>query len=157
MKLDLTLSTDEAIALRRLAGDLGTEELPDAAQRRTTRRCPMILRPEGTRDLRMRAGGCKMTTFTDELIAASDDLDSLSEYELAALLRRAALRLDLATREDHKVTIQPAIMSIVQKLSDGAGITPGAAVNAILRDWLIGSGDMPVKLIDEDTETKGSA
>lgn len=58
--------------------------------------------------------GTKMTTFTDQLIAASDDLNSLSEHELAELLRRAALRLDLANRDDHQVTIDPAIMSIIQ-------------------------------------------
>lgn len=98
-----------------------------------------------------------MTNFTDELIAASDDLDSLSEHELAELLRRAALRLDHATREGHKVIIDSAIMSIIQKLADGTGKSPASAVNAILRDWLIGSGDMRANFIDEDTETKGSA
>lgn len=90
-------------------------------------------------------------TFADELLAGSED-ESLSRAELQQLLRRAALTLQEADPSagvlDRLAMINEARARRGEKL---------LGIDAILDDWSIAQGEMPVTDLDEDTETQGNA
>lgn len=100
----------------------------------------------------------KAITFTDQLLAVSEDLDSITAPELAIMLRRAALRLDTASfPAGEQTTIRADILVTVDKLAAENDLTREFMVAAILRDWLISHGQMAGAAIGKGAETKGSA
>ena len=85
-------------------------------------------------------------SLADQLLAASQD-ESLAA-ELRALLRRAAERISVAE-------LDAEYLELIREMNE-AGQQP-FGVNEVVKDWLIGSGRLPIDDLDEDTETKGNA
>lgn len=97
-----------------------------------------------------------MKSFSAKLLAASE-AEGLSADELRAWMRRAALRLEDLSPTGRAVEIEAELIDRLDSLAESSGIEPGLSINAIIRDWLIGHGYLPVHDLDEDTETAGSA
>lgn len=85
-------------------------------------------------------------SLADELLAACEDENLAAE--LRALLRRAAKRISEAE-------LDAEYLELIREMNE-TGQQP-FGVNEVVEDWLIGCGRLPLKEIDEDTETKGNA
>lgn len=94
-------------------------------------------------------------TFADRLLAAVTD-ESLPD-DVKSLLRRAALRLKAKKHTKNLVVLDTDIQVLVDRMARALGFDRSTTVNALLSDWLISHGHVVVELMDEDTETKGSA
>jgi hypothetical protein len=88
-------------------------------------------------------------SLADQLFVASND-DSLSEAELRAWMRRAAHRIEAADRPGSAVLVDADVLSALDELADDSRTDRTFTVNAILRDWLIQQGHLPLDELDEE-------
>jgi len=96
-----------------------------------------------------------LTTFADELLAASEDERLPSDIQ--GLLRRAALRLKAKKHTQNLVALDADVQGLIDQMARTSGADRSTTVNALLSDWLMSHGHVMVELMDENTETKGSA
>lgn len=92
-------------------------------------------------------------TFTSELSAAADRIADITEADLAALLRRAALMLANAPGP----VVEPDLAEALDSIAGEIGISRADLVGNILREWLERNAYLPVPYVEEDSETDGSA
>lgn len=86
--------------------------------------------------------------LVDQLRHAAAHVGELSRDELQALLLHAAERLS-------ETEMDAEYLALIREMNN-AGQEP-FGVNEVVKDWLVGQGQIPVLPIDEETETKGSA
>ena len=88
--------------------------------------------------------------FASQLLAAADEFDGMTEPEIKALLRRAALRVDNRTQEAGKTILIREIMAVMDDFAAEQKLSRDEAVNAALLDWAIGMGLIQVDDLDDE-------
>ncbi|MGX9118899.1 hypothetical protein ACWTU6_19865 [Mesorhizobium sp. BHbsci] len=92
-------------------------------------------------------------SFAEELESAADRIADISRADLQVILRRAALLL----RNVAGVPLEPAIADALDSIASEIGIGRSDLVQIVLHEWLETNAYLPVRTIDEETETNGSA
>ena len=92
-------------------------------------------------------------TFAEQLEAAANLVGDTPRAELQILLRRAALML----RNIEGVSLDPEWDDALNSVAGELGLSRGELIRAVIRDWLIANAYVPVHIIDEESETDGSA
>lgn len=92
-------------------------------------------------------------SFTDLLRETADALAVMPRHEVAALLRRAALRIENVAPIALDPLWDAALASVAEELCQ----TREDAIRTIVREWLISNAYVPAELIEEDGETVGNA
>ncbi|RJT32640.1 hypothetical protein D3227_26885 [Mesorhizobium waimense] len=88
-----------------------------------------------------------------ELESAADRIGDMSRADLQIILRRAALMLRNVTGVPLEPATEDALNSIAAEMKVGRSYL----IQVILREWLETNAYLPVREIDEDSETDGSA
>ncbi|RUU82819.1 hypothetical protein [Mesorhizobium sp. M7A.F.Ca.MR.362.00.0.0] len=93
------------------------------------------------------------STFADELQQASECIADVSRADLQILLRRAALML----RNVAGFPLEPATEDALNSIAAEMNIARSELIQIVLREWLGTNAYLPVRVIDEESETDGSA
>ncbi|MER8573499.1 MAG: hypothetical protein E5V66_16230 [Mesorhizobium sp.] len=88
-----------------------------------------------------------------ELESAADRIGDVSRADLQIILRRAALML----RNTTGVPLEPATEDALNSIAAEMKVGRSYLIQVILREWLETNAYLPVREIDEDSETDGSA
>ncbi|MER8753737.1 hypothetical protein NKH57_31865 [Mesorhizobium sp. M1050] len=91
-------------------------------------------------------------SFAEELESAADRIADITRAVLQVILRRAALLL----RNVAGVPLEPAIADALDSIATEMGIGR-SDLQIVLREWLETNAYLPVRTIDEESETNGSA
>lgn len=89
----------------------------------------------------------------DELDNASERIAEISRADLQIMLRRAALRL----RNTEGIVLDQEIDEAVDALAADLKMTRQDLLRTMIREWLEKGGYVPVRMLEEDGETDGSA
>lgn len=92
-------------------------------------------------------------SMADELGSAADRIADMSRPDLQIILRRAALML----RNVAGVPLEPATEDALDSIAAEMKISRSDLIQIVLREWLETNGYLPVRMIDEDSETDGNA
>ena len=90
-------------------------------------------------------------SIAEELESAADRV--VSRADLHIILRRAALML----RNVSGVPLEPATEDALNSIAAEMGISRSDLIQIVLREWLETNAYLPVRMIDEESETDGSA
>ncbi|TPJ52694.1 ribbon-helix-helix protein, CopG family [Mesorhizobium sp. B2-6-4] len=93
------------------------------------------------------------TSIAEELERAADRIADISRPDLQIILRRAALML----RNVAGVPLEPATDDALNSIAAEMKISRSDLIQIVLREWLETNAYLPVRQIDEDSETDGSA
>ncbi|MER8870555.1 hypothetical protein [Mesorhizobium sp. M0814] len=92
-------------------------------------------------------------SVVEELESAADRIADMSRADLQIILRRAALML----RNVAGVPLDPATADALDSIAAEMKIGRPDLIPIVLRDWLETNAYLPVRSIDEESETDGSA
>lgn len=92
-------------------------------------------------------------SIAKELESAADRIADMSRPDLQIILRRAALML----RNVAGVPLEPATEDALNSIATEMKIGRSDLIARILREWLETNAYLPVRMIDEESETDGSA
>ncbi|MCA0000982.1 MULTISPECIES: hypothetical protein [unclassified Mesorhizobium] len=92
-------------------------------------------------------------SFAEELESAADRIADIPRADLQIILRRAALML----RNVAGVPLEPATDDALNSIAAEMKIGRSDLIQIVLREWLETNAYLPVRQIDEDSETDGSA
>lgn len=92
-------------------------------------------------------------SITGELESAADRIGDISRADLQIILRRAALMLRNVTG----VPLDPATEDALNSIAAEMKIGRSDLIQVILREWLETNAYLPVREIDEESETDGNA
>ncbi|WP_256750521.1 ribbon-helix-helix protein, CopG family [Mesorhizobium sp. Mes31] len=92
-------------------------------------------------------------SISAELESAADRIADISRANLQIILRRAALML----RNVAGVPLEPATDDALNSIAAEMGIGRSDLIQIVLREWLEANAYLPVRMIDEESETEGSA
>ncbi|MER8386557.1 hypothetical protein NKI19_27785 [Mesorhizobium sp. M0751] len=92
-------------------------------------------------------------SVTEDLEHAAQRIGDISRADLQILLRRAALML----RNVGGVPLEPATADALDSVAAEMKIGRPDLIQIILREWLETNAYLPVRTIDEESETDGSA
>ena len=93
------------------------------------------------------------TSFANELENAADSIADMSRADLQIILRRAALML----RNVAGLKLGPATEDALNSIAAEMNIRRSDLIQIVLREWLETNAYLPVRMIDEESETDGSA
>lgn len=101
------------------------------------------------------ADGETMTrlSIAEELESAADRVADMSRADLQIILRRAALIL----RNVSGVPLDPATEEALNSIAVEIKTDRSNLIRIIVREWLETNAYLPVRQIDEESETDGSA
>ncbi|TIX86287.1 MAG: hypothetical protein E5V21_01425 [Mesorhizobium sp.] len=91
--------------------------------------------------------------IAEELEGAADRIADMSRADLQIILRRAALML----RNVSGVPLEPATEDALSSIAAEMKISRSDLIQIVLREWLETNAYLPVRTIDEESETDGSA
>ncbi|TIM21297.1 MAG: hypothetical protein E5Y74_14445 [Mesorhizobium sp.] len=92
-------------------------------------------------------------SFVKELESAADGIADMSRADLQIILRRAALML----RNVAGLPVEPATEDALNSVAAEMNIRRSDLIQIVLREWLETNAYLPVRMIDEESETDGSA
>ncbi|MBZ9894537.1 MULTISPECIES: hypothetical protein [unclassified Mesorhizobium] len=92
-------------------------------------------------------------SIAEELERAADRIADMPRPDLQVILRRAALML----RNVAGVPLEPATEDALNSIAGEMKIGRSDLIQIVLREWLETNAYLPVRQIDEDSETDGSA
>jgi hypothetical protein len=92
-------------------------------------------------------------SIAEELESAADRIADISRPDLQIILRRAALML----RNVAGVPLEPATADALDSIAAEMNIGRSDLIQIVLREWLETNAYLPVRTIDEDSETDGNA
>ncbi|MER8979230.1 hypothetical protein [Mesorhizobium sp. M0870] len=92
-------------------------------------------------------------SIAEVLESAADRIADMSRPELQIILRRAALML----RNAAGVPLEPATEDALNSIAAEMKIGRSDLIQIVLREWLETNAYLPVRMIDEESETDGSA
>ena len=92
-------------------------------------------------------------SIAEELESAADRIADMSRLDLQIILRRAALML----RNVAGVPLDPATEDALNSIAAEMKISRSDLIQIVLREWLETNAYLPVRQLDEDSETDGSA
>ncbi|TPL49253.1 hypothetical protein FJ937_17395 [Mesorhizobium sp. B2-4-4] len=92
-------------------------------------------------------------SFAEELESAADRIADIPRADLQIILRRAALML----RNVAGVPLEPATDDALNSIAAEMKVSRSDLIQTVLREWLETNSYLPVRQIDEDSETDGSA
>ncbi|TIN38848.1 MAG: hypothetical protein E5Y10_25035 [Mesorhizobium sp.] len=92
-------------------------------------------------------------SFAEELESAADRIADMSRADLQIILRRAALML----RNVSGVPLEPATEDALTSIAAEMKIGRSDLIQIVLREWLETNAYLPVRTIDEESETDGRA
>ncbi|TIO04200.1 MAG: hypothetical protein E5X88_32935 [Mesorhizobium sp.] len=92
-------------------------------------------------------------SIAKELESAADRIGDMSRADLQIILRRAALML----RNVSGVPLEPATEDALNSIAAETKIGRADLIQIVLREWLETNAYLPVREIDEESETDGSA
>jgi hypothetical protein len=95
----------------------------------------------------------KRLSLAEELESAAVRIADISRADLQIMLRRAALML----RNVSGVPLDPATEDALNSIAAEMKIGRTDLIQIILREWLETNAYLPVRMIDEDSDTDGSA
>ncbi|ESZ05776.1 ribbon-helix-helix protein, CopG family [Mesorhizobium sp. L48C026A00] len=93
------------------------------------------------------------TSFAEELESAADRIADVSRPDLQIILRRAALML----RNIAGVSLEPATEDALNAIAAEMRISRSDLIQIVLREWHETNAYLPVRTIDEESETDGKA
>jgi hypothetical protein len=91
--------------------------------------------------------------FAEKLEDAASHIVELSVADLQVLLRNAALRL----RNTSGLTLEPKVDMEIDLLATQLKLPRSEVLPTIVRDWLVIAGRLPADILDEESETEGTA
>ncbi|RUX23439.1 hypothetical protein EOA13_33900 [Mesorhizobium sp. M7A.F.Ca.US.011.01.1.1] len=94
-----------------------------------------------------------LSSFAKELENAADRIADMSRADLQIMLRRAALML----RNVAGLPLEPATQDALNSIAAEMKIGRSELIQVVLREWLETNAYLPVRMIDEESETDGSA
>ena len=92
-------------------------------------------------------------SLAEELENAADRIADMSRADLQIILRRAALML----RNVASVPLDPMVADALDTIAAEMNIGRSDLIQIVLREWLETNAYLPVRTIDEESETDGSA
>lgn len=92
-------------------------------------------------------------SIAEELESAADRIADVSRADLQIILRRAALML----RNVAGVPLERATEDALNSIAAEMKVSRPDLIARILREWLETNAYLPVQMIDEESETDGSA
>ncbi|TPL18699.1 hypothetical protein FJ952_12705 [Mesorhizobium sp. B2-4-10] len=92
-------------------------------------------------------------SIAEELERAADRIADMPRPDLQVILRRAALML----RNVAGVPLEPPTEDALNSIAGEMKIGRSDLIQIVLREWLETNAYLPVRQIDEDSETDGSA
>jgi hypothetical protein len=92
-------------------------------------------------------------SFAEELESAADGIADMSRPDLQIILRRAALML----RNVAGVPLEPATEDALNAIAAEMKVGRSDLIQIVLREWLETNAYLPVRTIEEESETHGSA
>ncbi|GLR46061.1 hypothetical protein GCM10007880_65790 [Mesorhizobium amorphae] len=92
-------------------------------------------------------------SIAEELESAANRIADMSRGDLQIILRRAALML----RNVAGVPLEPATEDALNSIAAEMKVTRSDLIGIIVREWLETNAYLPVRMVDEDSETGGSA
>ena len=92
-------------------------------------------------------------SIAEELENAADRIADMSRADLQIILRRAALML----RNVAGVPLDPMVPDALDSIAAEMNIGRSDLIQIVLREWLETNAYLPVRRIDEESETDGSA
>ncbi|MFC3321359.1 hypothetical protein [Mesorhizobium cantuariense] len=92
-------------------------------------------------------------SFAEELESAADRIADMSRPDLQIILRRAALML----RNVAGLSLEPATEDALNSIAAEMKVSRSDLIQIVLREWLETNAYLPVRTIDEESETDGSA
>lgn len=92
-------------------------------------------------------------SIAEELESAADRIADVSRADLQIILRRAALML----RNVAGVPLEPATDDALKSIAAEMNIGQSDLIQIVLREWLETNAYLPVRMIDEESQTDGSA
>ncbi|ESZ05793.1 hypothetical protein [Mesorhizobium sp. L48C026A00] len=92
-------------------------------------------------------------SFAEELESAAHRIADMSRPDLQIILRRAALML----RNVAGVSLEPATEDALNAIAAEMKVGRSDLIQIVLREWLETNAYLPVRTIDEESETDGSA
>ena len=92
-------------------------------------------------------------SLAEELENAADRIADMSRADLQIILRRAALML----RNVAGVPLDPMVADALDTIAAEMNIGRSDLIQIVLREWLETNAYLPVRRIDEESETDGSA
>ena len=92
-------------------------------------------------------------SIAEELESAADRIADMSRADLQIILRRAALML----RNVSGVPLEPPTEDALTSLAAEMNIGRSDLIQIVLREWLETNAYLPVRMIDEESETDGRA
>ncbi|TIR27202.1 MAG: ribbon-helix-helix protein, CopG family [Mesorhizobium sp.] len=92
-------------------------------------------------------------SISEELENAAGRVADISRADLQIILRRAALML----RNVSGVPLEPATEDALNSIAAEMKISRSELIQIVLREWLETNAYLPVRSIDEESETDGSA
>ncbi|WP_167458626.1 hypothetical protein [Mesorhizobium kowhaii] len=92
-------------------------------------------------------------SIAEELESAADRIADMSRADLQIILRRAALML----RNVAGVPLEPPTEDALNSIAAEMKVSRPDLIARILREWLETNAYLPVRMIDEDSETDGNA
>lgn len=88
-------------------------------------------------------------SIAEELESAADRIADISRADLQIILRRAALML----RNVAGVPLEPATEDALNSIAAEMKIGRSDLIQIVLREWLETNAYLPVRMIDEESET----
>ena len=92
-------------------------------------------------------------SIAEELESAADRVADISRPDLQIILRRAALML----RNLAGVPLDPATEDALNSIAAEMKVGRSDLIQIVLREWLERNAYLPVRQLDEGSETDGSA
>ncbi|MER8499452.1 ribbon-helix-helix protein, CopG family [Mesorhizobium sp. M1142] len=92
-------------------------------------------------------------SFAEEIESAADRIADMSRPDLQIILRRAALML----RNVAGVSLEPATEDALNAIAAEMRVSRSDLIQIVLREWLETNTYLPVRAIDEEGETDGTA
>jgi hypothetical protein len=92
-------------------------------------------------------------SVAEELESAAERIAEMSRADLQIILRRAALML----RNVAGVSLEPATEDALNSIAAEMKIARSDLIQIVLREWLETNAYLPVRQMDEESETDGSA
>ncbi|MER9455559.1 hypothetical protein [Mesorhizobium sp. M0478] len=92
-------------------------------------------------------------SFAEDLESAADRIGDISRPDLQIILRRAALML----RNVAGVSLEPATEDALNSIAAEMKVGRSEVIQIVLREWLETNAYLPVRMVDEESETDGSA
>ncbi|MES0110052.1 hypothetical protein [Mesorhizobium sp. M0013] len=92
-------------------------------------------------------------SFAEELESAADRVADMSRPDLQIVLRRAALVLRNVTG----VSLEPATEDALNSIAAEMKVGRSDLIQILLREWLETNAYLPVRIVDEESETDGTA